>query len=281
MKTVLYLDELLLVNFALGAALLLGAGLLAGRSCTGARLLAGSGAAALASLGLLLPELPGPLAVLYKAATCCGAVAAAYGVPGRRGFARLCGWYALLNLLLGGAVLLPGAQSANLCLYLPLSPGRLLAACAAVYALLRGVVYCFGRAQGRSFAAVLVCGSARVPVQAFCDTGFAVQDPLTGRAVALAYYPAVRGALPGALQTFLDAHFAGRAALPPPGLGVRLVPCTTLAGPCLLPAVPGLRLQAGQRQAQGFFTAFYCPAAPPDHWTLLLGPELAERVHPL
>ena len=46
MKTVLYLDELLLVNFALGAALLLGAGLLAGRSCTGARLLAGSGAAA-------------------------------------------------------------------------------------------------------------------------------------------------------------------------------------------------------------------------------------------
>ena len=99
--------------------------------------------------------------------------------------------------------------------------------------------------------------------------------------MALAYYPAVRGALPGALQTFLDAHFAGRAALPPPGLGVRLVPCTTLAGPCLLPAVPGLRLQAGQRQAQGFLTAFYCPAAPPDHWTLLLGPELAERVHPL
>jgi len=144
-----------------------------------------------------------------------------------------------------------------------------------------GVVYCFGRAQGRSFAAVLVCGSARVPVQAFCDTGFAVQDPLSGRAVALAYYPAVRGALPGALQTFLDAHFAGRSPLPPPGLGVRLVPCTTLAGPCLLPAVPGLRLQAGQRQAQGFLTAFYCPAAPPDHWTLLLGPELTERVHPL
>ena len=176
---------------------------------------------------------------------------------------------------LEGALLLPGAQSANLCLYLPLSPGRLLAACAAVYALLRGVVYCFGRAQGRSFAAVLVCGSARVPVQAFCDTGFAVQDPLSGRAVALAYYPAVRGALPGALQAFLDAHFAGRSPLPPPGLGVRLVPCTTLAGPCLLPAVPGLRLQAGQRQAQGFLTAFYCPAAPPDHWTLLLGPELA------
>ena len=277
MKTVLYLDELLLVNFALGAALLLGAGLLAGRSCTGARLLAGSGAAALASLGLLLPELPGPLAVLYKAATCCGAVAAAYGVPGRRGFARLCGWYALLNLLLGGAVLLPGAQSANLCLYLPLSPGRLLAACAAVYALLRGVVYCFGRAQGRSFAAVLVCGSARVPVQAFCDTGFAVQDPLSGRAVALAYYPAVRGALPGALQTFLDAHFAGRSPLPPPGLGVRLVPCTTIAGHCVLPAVPAKALRTSKGSAAGILAAF-CRPETQQPWTALLGSELAVQL---
>ena len=280
-KTVIYLDVLLLTNFALTLLFLLAAGLLAGVECRAGRLLLGGAAGAASSLALLAPEAPEAAALLYKVSTAALTVAAAFGWPGGRCFARLVGWFCAGNLLLAGTLLLPGAQSANLCLYLPLSPGRLLAACAAVYALLRGVVYCFGRAQGRSFAAVLVCGSARVPVQAFCDTGFAVQDPLSGRAVALAYYPAVRGALPGALQSFLDAHFAGRAALPPPGLGVRLVPCTTLAGPCLLPAVPGLRLQAGQRQAQGFLTAFYCPAAPPDHWTLLLGPELAERVHPL
>ena len=64
MKTVIYLDELLLVNFVLGAALLLCAGLLSARECSGVRLLAGSAAAALASLGLLLPELPGPVAFL-------------------------------------------------------------------------------------------------------------------------------------------------------------------------------------------------------------------------
>ena len=34
MKTVVFVDELLLVNFAAAAALLLGAGLLCGRSCT-------------------------------------------------------------------------------------------------------------------------------------------------------------------------------------------------------------------------------------------------------
>ena len=38
MKTVVFVDELLLVNFAAAAALLLGAGLLCGRSCTGLRL---------------------------------------------------------------------------------------------------------------------------------------------------------------------------------------------------------------------------------------------------
>lgn len=126
MKTVIYLDELLLTNFLAAAALLLGAGLLCARQCSGLRLMAGSAAAAAASLGILLPELPEPAAFLYKVFTCCAAVAAAYGVPGLRNFVQLCVWYLLLNLLLCGAVLLPGVQSANLCVYLPLSPGRLL-----------------------------------------------------------------------------------------------------------------------------------------------------------
>ena len=50
MKTVVFVDELLLVNFAAAAALLLGAGLLCGRSCTGLRLCAGSAAAAVSTL---------------------------------------------------------------------------------------------------------------------------------------------------------------------------------------------------------------------------------------
>lgn len=281
MKTVIYLDELLLVNFAAGAALLLGAGLLCGRACSGGRLVLGSAAAGLASLGLLLPELPGPLALLYKAATCCAAVAAAYGLPGARGFARLCGWYVLLNLLLCGAVVLPGAHSANLCIYLPLSPGRLLASCGAVYAVLRGVVYCFGRAQGRSFDAVLELEGAALPVQAFCDTGFSVQDPLTGRAVVLVHYPSVREQLPDALRQFLDAYFSGENSVPPPGLGIRLVPCSTIAGKCLLPAVPGQMLQAGQARVSGFLAAFCGPDVPAEHWTVLLGSELARELeHP-
>ena len=94
-------------------------------------------------------------AVLCKAFTCGAVVAAAYGVPGPRSVARLCTWYLLLNLLVCGAAVLPGVQSANLCVYLALSPGRLLLCCGAVFAALRAALFCFGRAGPRSFAAVL------------------------------------------------------------------------------------------------------------------------------
>ena len=206
MKTVIYLDELLLTNFLAAAMLLLCTGLLCARQCSGLRLLAGSAAAAASSLGILLPELPGAAAVLCKVFTCGAVVAAAYGLPGPRGFARLCAWYLLLNLLLCGAAVLPGVQSANLCVYLALSPGRLLLCCGAISVLLRAVLFCFGRAGPRSVAAVLELNGVALPVQALCDTGFSVQDPLSGRAVVLLHYPSVRDSLPQALRAFLDSY---------------------------------------------------------------------------
>lgn len=277
MKTVIYLDELLLTNFLAAAALLLCAGLLCARQCTALRLAMGSACAAAASLGILLPEMPEPLALVYKVLTCCAVAAAAYGMPGRRSFARLCAWYVLLNLLLCGAVVLPGVQSANLCVYLPLSPGRLLASCGLVFAAVRGVLYCFGRAGPRSFAAALELEGVTLPVQAFCDTGFAVQDPLTGQAVVLVYYPAVRHALPPLLQSALDGYFACGAA-PPPQLHIRLVPCSTITGHCVLPAVPAKALRSGKARADGILAAFCQPDAPPAHWTLLLDSEVAARL---
>ena len=60
----------------------------------------GSACAAAASLGILLPEMPELLALVYKVFTCCAVAAAAYGIPGWRSFAQLCAWYVLLNLLL-------------------------------------------------------------------------------------------------------------------------------------------------------------------------------------
>ena len=228
MKTVIYLDELLLVNFMAAAAMLLAAGLLAGRQCTLPRLLAGAAGAAAASLSLLAPALPEPAAVGWKLASCGAVVGLAYGFPGRRSFARLWGWYLLANLLLGGAVLLPGAQSRNLSLYLPLSPGLLLGCCGGVYLGLQGLMYCCGRGQPGTFAAVLeLAEGSCLPVQAFYDTGFSVQEPLLGQPVVLVRYAAVRRRLAAPLQLFMDRYFADASPLPEPQWRLRLVPCRT------------------------------------------------------
>ena len=278
MKTVVFVDELLLVNFAVSAALLLCAGLLCGRACTGLRLCLGSGVAALCTLALLAPAWPAPLAVLYKTGTCCLVVAAVYGLPGVRGFGQLCAWYTALNFALCGAVILPGVQANNLSVCLPVRPGWLLGCCGAVYGLLRGLLACFGRPQRSCFAAVLELDDAAIPVQAYHDTGFSLQEPLSGRMVVLVQYPPVRAALPEALRAYLDLWFAGSAPAPPSGLALRLVPCSTIAGHTLLPAVPAAALRVGRSRVPGLLAAFCAPEASPAPWTLLLGDDVAECV---
>mgnify|MGYP002527534000 CR=1 FL=1 len=152
----------------------------------------------------------------------------------------------------------------------------LLLCCGAVLTVLRGVLFCFGRAGTRCFAAVLELEGAVLSVQAFCDTGFSVQDPLTGQAVVLVYYPAVRSALPQELRTFLDRYFACGTA-PPPELRVRLGPCTTIAGHCVLPAVPAKALRTSKGSAAGILAAF-CRPETQQPWTALLGSELAVQL---
>ena len=78
-------------------------------------------------------------------------------------------------------------------------------------------------------------------------------------------------------RQFLDSYFACGAS-PPPELGVRLVPCTTIAGHCVLPAVPAKALRVGSRRVQGFLAAFCRPETPPEHWTALLDSELAGQL---
>ena len=121
--------------------------------------------------------------------------------------------------------------------------------------------------------------------RAFCDTGFSVQAPLSGRTVVLVRFGAVQGRLPPALSTYLEQHFAGATPLPVPALGVRLVPCTTVAGHCILPAVPAslccTASPAGQGMAEHLYAAFADLPPPPDGWEVLVGVEAWEMIHPL
>lgn len=287
-KTVIYLDVLLLTNFALTLLFLLAAGLLAGVECRAGRLLLGGAAGAASSLALLAPEAPDAAALLYKVSTAALTVAAAYGWPGGRCFARLVGWFCAGNLLLAGALLLPGAQTNNGCIYLPLSPGALLTGAGGVVLAVQGVLRFLGRGGGQVFPARLTVADTALDVRAFCDTGFSVQEPLSGRAVVLVRFGAVQGRLPPALGTYLEQHFAGAAPLPDPALGVRLVPCTTVAGHCILPAVPASLCctgsPAGQGRAEHLYAAFADLPPPPDGWEVLVGAEAGDhfqQAHPL
>ena len=154
-RTVIYLDVLLLVNFVVGAAFLLAAGLLCGACCSPLRLVGGAGTAAVSSLVLLAPTAPWPLALTYKGTTAALCVAAAYGWQGVRNTARLTAWFILLNLTLTGALLLPGAACNNLSFYLPVSPGLLLASTAGVCGGVQGVMHLLGRSGSACFEARL------------------------------------------------------------------------------------------------------------------------------
>ena len=134
-----------------------------------------------------------------------------------------------------------------------------------------------GRGSGQVFPARLTVADTALDVRAFCDTGFSVQEPLSGRAVVLVRFGAVQSRLPPALGTYLEQHFAGAAPLPDPALGVRLVPCTTVAGHCILPAVPASLCctgsPAGQGRAEHLYAAFTDLPPPPDGWEVLVGSE--------
>ena len=279
---VLYIDQLLLVNFAAAAAFLLAAGLLAGVRCTGPRLVLGSAFGAACCLVLLAPALPWPAALLYKGATGAACAALTFGWSGARVFLRLCGWFLTLNLLLtGAAAALPGGHAANLTAYLDITPGRLLLAVAGVYLGVRALLRFLGKPGQAAVPAQLELLGVRMDVLAFYDSGFTLADPVSGRAVVLVRYDAVRSALPAGCQKSLDGALGRTDALPDPGLGLRYLVCGTIAGRTLLPAVPGavLTRRAGGRtwREEGLLAAF-CTGGAGEGWTLLLGSGLAGRM---
>lgn len=280
MKTVIYLDVLLLVNFAVEGLFLLAAGLLTGHCCSALRLLLGACVAAASSLSLLWPEQPWPPVLLYKAAAGLLAVWAAYGGQDVRGFGQLAVWFWLLQLLLTGAVLLPGAAYRNFSVYLPLSPGLLLSSAAGIYLILQIVFRFFGKTTSQCMPGTLrlTPGAEPLPVRVLRDTGFSVQEPLSGREVVLVRFGAVRAQLPGPLGAYLENALSGTGSPPDAAFGVRMVPCNTVSGHCLLPAVPAQELRiwvpngVGRPQTRRELYAAFCDTpAPPGGWTVLMG----------
>lgn len=219
-KTVIYLDVLLLVNFLVAYFLLQAAGLLSSQHAAFSRMVCASGIASLSALILFAPELSYPAQILYKILTACAVVGVAFGLQGLRRFVTAVCWYAALNILLAGlciAVILrtgtPLLQAANLTVYLRISPVVLLllsaASCGAVWLVLHfsGSTPQTTRTIGIEFE---LCG-APVRLRATLDTGCHLKDPVTCLPVLLISWPAAKGRLPGGSQRLFGAVVPGPA----------------------------------------------------------------------
>lgn len=253
-KTVIYLDVLLLVNFLAAYFLLLAAGALSGQRAGFGRMLLGSALAALSSLILFAPEQPYPVQLLYKIGTALLITASVFGWRHKRRLLTAACWYAALNIALAGAALLTilrtGTrllQTGNLAVYLRVSPLLLV--------VLSGV--CCGvvelgmrlldkrKAPTQAVGLELELGGSTLHLRAALDTGCHLTDPITCLPVLVVSYPDARDRLPPALREYLAAWFAGTApGDPPPGTRLRLIPCTGAADRSLLPgfAVGGIGL---------------------------------------
>lgn len=210
-KTVIYLDVLLLVNFLVAYFLLQAAGLLSSQHAAFSRMVCASGIASLSALILFAPELSYPAQILYKILTACAVVGVAFGLQGLRRFVTAVCWYAALNILLAGlciAVILrtgtPLLQAANLTVYLRISPVVLLllsaASCGAVWLVLHfsGSTPQTTRTIGIEFE---LCG-APVRLRATLDTGCHLKDPVTCLPVLLISWSAAKGRLRGSQRLF-------------------------------------------------------------------------------
>ena len=80
--------------------------------------------------------------------------------------------------------------------------------------------------------------------------------------------------LPAGVRAYLDACLAGVGAEPRPEWGVRFVPCQTVAGHCLLPALPAALGSNGRKQ-DGIYAACCDMPPSPGGWTALVSAETA------
>lgn len=244
MKTVIYLDILLLVNFLIGYFMLLGAGKLSGAQEK--HLILGAVLSALSTLIVLAPPLPDSVSAAYKLLTGPLIVLAAFGWQGRRPFGRALCWFLLMNMGLAGLVLLAvtrggfvNMQMNNLSVYINLPPWLLVLTVLGMYGFVRLAVFLFGKPCADSLwdlCAELPDGTS-LTLRAFYDTGFFVRDPLGKSQVLLVSWQSAKNQLPTSLNDFLSAYFSGQNPLPPEGILLRLIPCQFAGSSALLPGI--------------------------------------------
>lgn len=186
---VVYVDTLFFLNLAVDYLLLLLTARLSGVYRRRVHLALGAAVGAALAVVLYFPPIPALPGILLRCGVCLLTVLAAFGL--KRGFARLCGIFLLLTLMLAGLLFAisfgnRGELLQNGVLYLDISGYVMLIGFTALY-LLSGLVMGKGRTQigQRRQDIVVEMAGRKAQFRALCDSGNLLRDPISGRRVML------------------------------------------------------------------------------------------------
>ena len=253
--TVVYLDELFLLNFVVDYLLLLAAGRLAGEVLHRGRLALGAALGAAYAGAVFLPGLGFLVHPLCKVGAGVLTVLAGYG--GSRRLLRVCLVFFAVSAAFGGgifAIQLLGNRSLTLSngiLSSPLDLKLVLLSAAGCYGL---ITLLFHRAALHSprrelAPAVVELGSRRVVLTALVDTGNTLTDPVSGKPVLVAEGSKLDGLFPPGTapgQAELRDPAMALERLSDAGLRCRLLPYQAVGVECgLLLALRADRVQVG------------------------------------
>ncbi len=280
MRTVIYLDVLLLTNGLIAIVLLGACAVVCSQPCKLWRLVLAGAVAAGTSLLLLAPPIPFWAQLIYQVFTAAMIIKTAFPWKDWRVFFRQAIWYTLMNLLLAGGVSAACAHGAswletnNLSYYFQISPFLLLGSSLGIY-----VVLCLVRMQLgtlQSFTELRLVGADwQIQVSGYCDTGLTVVDPLSGKDVVLVYYPVVQKRLPPALAGGLEQMFQSQVPTEMK-YKFRVIACDTIGGRVMLPAIP-VEIKAGNVQ-QSVIAAFTMQTPADKRCEALFGAELGRQM---
>ncbi len=201
MRTVVYGDILLAVNWIVDYFLLVGVAALTGCGAARGRLLLGGALGGASAFVFLAPPLPWWGQAAYQLVTGTLVLLVAFRVRRLRSFLRLWFWYFLLNLCYTGLVLaavywlsFSAVRQNNMAFYYDVSPLLLVGCIAALYLLLRLVLLLLEPARtDKIVRAEIDCAGETLHAELLIDSGLSAQDVLLEQPLLLLSWPDTLG----------------------------------------------------------------------------------------
>ncbi len=226
----IYIDVLIILNLYVNWLLLRSTARLTHTRLTGLRCILSAFAGSLASLTILLPEMPAVLSILLKLLTAMLPVGAAFGIKKLQRFIRCLAVFICVSFVFAGFMLALCTFSdtdlliwSGSCIYLHFSLTALILCTSAAYFLLK--VFSYIRMKffhsDESYEVTVRLGVHTAKQKGLADTGNSLTDCFTGKAVVIFGK--------NALSSIPNINTPEK--LP----GYRLLPYTTVSGDGLLP----------------------------------------------